>query len=308
MLKYSRYFLGVTLFCISTVTVVYASLPIELSQNKADVVYRINGEVDLNKKSEELVLGYKIKDSSDIASAQAEFVEKGAMGLRYVWNALFDVKAASRITANQLADFPTYRYMKQAEGWREPLVSVANNVSPNNITPSVFNQKAPNNFAIIPVSYATSAQSQQKQEIDRNMLNLYIDIRTKLTYLETLFDTVEAIKKSGTSINWDQIQKESSNQLQKNIDKFSESGELEKAFIRNIPEPKYLADHEKQYVDFAIVQIKQAGKIKGLETNVTRAMMNEIAMNKTTNKPGWAKQIALQVHDELKRQSVPALW
>ncbi|MBE8991277.1 hypothetical protein [Nostoc sp. LEGE 12450] len=293
MWKYSRYFLGATLFCISTVTVVYASLPRELSKNKADVVYRINREVDLNAKSGELVLGYKTKDSTDIANA---FLKEGGENLfgvfRYVFFSLNGRKIGSELTSMSHGNYATL--MQKMEGLRESIIPVVQNLNP----PKASNLHQKNNiFAIIPASYATSTQSQQQQQINRS---IYIDIRTKITYLETLLDTLEAMKKSGTSINFAQIEKESSNQLQKNINKLSKSGELEKALERNIP--INLAGHEQEYVTFAKQQIVQAGQITGFEASVTTAM------NQAINKSEWAKQIAIQVHDELKRQAVPALW
>jgi hypothetical protein len=304
MLKYTKYILGTTFVCLSTLTVVYA-LPKESRQSSAGVVHRLNEKkIKSDQKSEVLLAQAQIKDYTDVVAKKPELTvldwtldlfRNNNSNLIFLRNSLMssisilDINQIRQMTESVLAN------VSKSEITLKPTTMLAKIDSKTPIN------KASESFALIPVSYATYAQSEQQQQINYNIN--YIDIRTKVTYLKSYLETLEMIKKTRQPITDARINELARTQLQNNIEELADYRTLVKAFNETIY-PKNISNnltaYEKKYAEFASDQIEQAGQIKELETSVTQAINQKSDI--------WTNKIAQQVKDELKRQAVPALW
>ncbi|MFN6460503.1 MAG: hypothetical protein RMZ41_001470 [Nostoc sp. DedVER02] len=305
MLRYTKYILGTTFVFISIFTVVYAAVSREVKQDKVDVVYRITRAVKSDRKSENLLLVSENKDSTDIAEKSdlqkvdwektfalfPDFVDRKMNTSLFASLDNSNLSNAARAAVSSLE-----HNEKQIDQFTDTIRTLVKN-SKRFLN---YMQKNYENTDIIPVSYTINAQLPTKQKIDTN---LYIDIRTKVIYLETFLDTLKVVKQSEKSIHSNQIDQLTLTQLEKNIKESSNYIILTEQFNNNIPkEWRLLAEHEREYVKFVQNQIELAGKIPDFETSVTNIMLKEERSKK------WANQIAQQVKQELDNQAIRALW
>lgn len=298
MIKHTKYFLGATLFYFTTVTVVYGSTPKELCQNSTNVLSKNCEEVRVDGNSEVLLSESNTKSFIIVAPGSSsgklfEGAEKQLiqvlekLGLRELVGENFQavtglIDGHSRniiniflMVAGEKKDLMrTYTMAKDSESRRIKLPK------PEDLNTGGLRIIK---VGMIPGSYPINLQSNATQQIDlsipiRIRSNFYIDIRTKVTYLKTLLDALEKMKKLDSSPNWNRIREQVRSDLKNNIEKLSDPETLVQQFktiIPNLDDKNLVTSNEKIFLEFAMEQIK-AQQIEGLKEAVDNVMIQNL--------------------------------
>ncbi|MBH8566350.1 hypothetical protein I8748_30065 [Nostoc sp. CENA67] len=314
MLKHTKFLLGATLFYFSTVTVVYGNTPRQLCQNDTNVLSKLCEEVREDENFEVLLPESKAKNfiinivqdptplptpspgttsPTQVQGSWPEQIGSVVQGIfdygRSVVNGLTMKKTFEQSPGLVSSNMETpYILAKHGEKIFDSIrSSIVLNPLPLRAT----------KVAMIPGSYSTIAQSELTQQIldDAIRRNLYIDIRTKLTYLKTFSDALEAMKKLDNYPEYNTISNQVRSDLENNIKELSNSEALVQQFnasIPNLDNKVLIAEHEKKFVEFATQQIRKAEDIPGLEKAVSDTM--------NQNLDDSVKLITSLVNQELK--------
>ncbi|MEH2067147.1 MAG: hypothetical protein V7K47_03065 [Nostoc sp.] len=290
MLKHTKCLFGATLFYFTTVTVVYGNTPRELCQNGTNVFSQLCKEVRVDENSEVLPPESQIRNfrinivQNPIPSLIPKLRQlrktlprqvEGSLPIGSVFDSfrnlstIMMIKKSSEQQPFQLASSKmrnTYIMTKWGEKifgdiWKNlnPVASRATKV------------------AMIPDGYGTIAQSEPTQQSINDAISrsLYMDIRTKLTYWKTFSDALEAMKKLGNYPGYSRIRNQVRSDLENNIKELSNTEALVQQFNASIPDlnnKNLITEHEKQFAEFAIQQIRQAKEIPRLKETVSYTM------------------------------------